>query len=146
MRRQADGFSGDVTSLFDSMMVQATEGVDEALDSSLDQPSTSSRPQKKQKPRRKQSKMIESPQYESKEEHVPTFYNDPLLSGKDSSDLNELMVFCLSLQEQVLDLQKAKDAQAKEIASLKKTVKKLQRKRRSRPAGLRRIKKIGARK
>ncbi|GKB77988.1 hypothetical protein Tco_0944883, partial [Tanacetum coccineum] len=89
---------------------------------------------------------IKSPQHESEEEHVPTFSNDPLLSGEDSSDLNELMVFCLSLQEQVLDLQKAKDAQAKEIASLKKTVKKLQRKRRSRPAGLRRIKKIGARK
>ncbi|GJW13740.1 hypothetical protein Tco_0017873 [Tanacetum coccineum] len=146
MRRQTDGFSGDVTPLFDSMMVQATEEVDEASDYPLDQPSTSSRPQKKQKPRRKQSKMIESPQHESEEEHVPTFSNDPLPSGEDSSDLNELMVFCLSLQEQVLDLQKAKDAQAKEIASLKKTVKKLQRKRRSRPAGLRKIKKIGARK
>ncbi|GKC74321.1 hypothetical protein Tco_1120204 [Tanacetum coccineum] len=146
-RRQADGFSGDVTPLFDSMMVQATEEVDEGSDYPLDQPSTSTRPQKKQKPRRKQRMMIESPQHESEdEEHVPTFSNDPLPSGEDSSNINELMVFCLSLQEQVLDLHKAKDAQAKEIASLKKTVKKLQRKRRSRLAGLRRFKKFGARK
>ncbi|GJZ28371.1 hypothetical protein Tco_0573018 [Tanacetum coccineum] len=57
--------------------------------------------------------MIESPQHESEDE------------------------------DNVLDLQKAKDAQAKEIASLKKTVKKLQRKRRSRPAGLRRLRRIG---
>ncbi|GKE22317.1 hypothetical protein Tco_1433829 [Tanacetum coccineum] len=146
MRRQVDGFSRDVTPLFDSMMVQATEEVDEALDYPLDQPSTS-RPQKKQKPRRKQRKEIESPQHESEDEdHVPTFSNDPLPSGEDSSDINELMDFYLSLQEQVLDLQTAKDAQAKKIASLKKTIMKLQRKRRSRPAGLRRLKKFGARK
>ncbi|GJU55854.1 hypothetical protein Tco_1229568 [Tanacetum coccineum] len=91
--------------------------------------------------------MIESPQHKSNnEEHVPTFSNDPLPSGEDSSDINELMVFYLSLQEQVLDLQKAKDAQAKEIANLKKIVKKLQRKRRSKPVGLRKLKKIGVRK
>ncbi|GJY25125.1 hypothetical protein Tco_0399851, partial [Tanacetum coccineum] len=64
--------------------------------------------------------------------------------GEDSTDLNELMVFCLSLQDQVLDLQTAKDAQAKEIANLKKTIKKLQRKRRSRPTSLRRFKKFDA--
>ncbi|GJW70472.1 putative ribonuclease H-like domain-containing protein [Tanacetum coccineum] len=84
-------------------------------------------------PRRRQRK-------ETKD-HVPTSSNDPLPSGEDSSNINELMV-----QEQVLDLQKAKDAQAKDIANLKKTVKKLQRKRRSKPVGLRRLKKIGARK
>ncbi|GJX69352.1 putative ribonuclease H-like domain-containing protein [Tanacetum coccineum] len=91
-----------------------------------------------------QRKMIKSPQHEfGDEDHVPTFSNNPLPNGENSSDLNELMVFCLSLQEQVLNLQKAKDAQAKEINSLKKTVKKLQRKRRSRPAGLRRLRIIG---
>ncbi|GKF68182.1 hypothetical protein Tco_0197861, partial [Tanacetum coccineum] len=110
MRRQADGFSGDVTPLFETMIVQANEEV-----------------QKKQKPRRKQKKEIKSPQHEFEDEDpVPTFSNDPLPSGEDSSDLNELM--------------------AKEIANLKKTVKKLQRQRRSRPAGLRRLKKFGARK
>nr|GEX79368.1 putative ribonuclease H-like domain-containing protein [Tanacetum cinerariifolium] len=41
----------------------------------------------------------------------------------------------------VLDLEEAKIAQAKEIAKLKKRVKKLEKRRKSRPAGLRRLKK-----
>ncbi|GJY06148.1 ribonuclease H-like domain-containing protein [Tanacetum coccineum] len=120
-----DGFSGDVTSLFDSMMVQVTEEVDEASYHPLNQPSTSSKPQKKQKSRRRQRNEVESPQVESEDEdNVPTYSNDPLPSGEDSSNLNELM--------------------AKKIASLKKTVKKLKKKRRSRLVGLRRLKRIGA--
>nr|GEW65043.1 hypothetical protein [Tanacetum cinerariifolium] len=72
-------------------------------------------------PRRKQRKEAEVSYDESKDEdHVPTPSSDPLPSGEDSSLLNEMMVFCTSLQEQVLDLQEAKDAQANEIASLKK--------------------------
>nr|GEV26834.1 hypothetical protein [Tanacetum cinerariifolium] len=47
------------------------------------------------------------------------------------------------LQQQVLDLEEAKIAQAKEIAKLKKRVKKLEKRRKSRPAGLRRLKKVG---
>nr|GFA47267.1 retrotransposable element Tf2 [Tanacetum cinerariifolium] len=71
--------------------------------------------------RRKQRKEAETSHDESADEdHVPTPFSDPLLSGEDSFILNELMVFCTSLQELVLDLQKAKDAQAKEIAALKK--------------------------
>nr|GEU40753.1 hypothetical protein [Tanacetum cinerariifolium] len=54
------------------------------------------------------------------EDHVPTPSSDPLPSGEDSSILNELMVFCTSLQEHVFDLQEAKDAQAKEFTALKK--------------------------
>nr|GEV10953.1 hypothetical protein [Tanacetum cinerariifolium] len=44
----------------------------------------------------------------------------------------------------VLDLEEAKIAQAKEIAKLKKRVKKLEKRRKSRPAGLRRLKKVGS--
>nr|GFD25936.1 hypothetical protein [Tanacetum cinerariifolium] len=44
------------------------------------------------------------------EDHVPTPSSDPLPSGEDSYTLNGLMVFCTSLQEQVFDLQEAKDA------------------------------------
>ncbi|GJU16656.1 hypothetical protein Tco_0020497 [Tanacetum coccineum] len=119
MRRQADDFSRTIAPLFDTMMVEVST-------------------EKKLKPRRRQRKETE--------DHVPTSFNDLLPSGEDSFDINELMVFCLSLQEQVFDLPIAKDAQAKEISSLKKTVKKLQRKRRSKPIGLRRMKKIGIRK
>ncbi|GKE70081.1 hypothetical protein Tco_1528153 [Tanacetum coccineum] len=54
------------------------------------------------------------------EESVPTPSNDPLTSGEDSMQLNDLMVLCNKLQKQVLDLEKAKSGQAIEIASLKK--------------------------
>ncbi|GJT51569.1 hypothetical protein Tco_0977726 [Tanacetum coccineum] len=43
----------------------------------------------------------------------------------------------------VLDLEKTKDAQAKEIADLKKMVHKLERKKKSRPTGLKRLRKVG---
>ncbi|GJU57320.1 hypothetical protein Tco_1235086 [Tanacetum coccineum] len=46
--------------------------------------------------------------------------------------LNELMVLCTKLQTYVLDLEKAKNAQAKEIANLKKRVQRLERKKKSR--------------
>ncbi|GKD46397.1 hypothetical protein Tco_1271042 [Tanacetum coccineum] len=51
-------------------------------------------------------------------------------------ELKELMEICTKLSERVLDLEKAKTAQAKEIASLKKRVKKLEMRRRSRTPGM----------
>ncbi|GJQ89935.1 putative ribonuclease H-like domain-containing protein [Tanacetum coccineum] len=69
------------------------------------------------------------------EESVPTPFNDPQPSGEDSMQLTNLMVLCIKLQTQVLDLEKSKDAQAKEIAALKKRIQKLERKKMSRPAG-----------
>ncbi|GKD38635.1 hypothetical protein Tco_1258842 [Tanacetum coccineum] len=56
------------------------------------------------------------------EEHLNTPSNDPLPSGEDSMQLNELMALCTQLQKQVLDLEKVKSDQAVEIASLKKRV------------------------
>ncbi|GJS18537.1 hypothetical protein Tco_0413009 [Tanacetum coccineum] len=46
-------------------------------------------------------------------------------------------------QLSVLDLQTAKDAQAKEIAALKKRIQRLERRKMSRPTGLKRLRKIG---
>ncbi|GJY34208.1 putative ribonuclease H-like domain-containing protein [Tanacetum coccineum] len=46
-------------------------------------------------------------------------------------------------EESVLNLQKAKDAQAKEIAALKKRIRRLQRRKISRPTGLKRLRKVG---
>ncbi|GJR42193.1 ribonuclease H-like domain-containing protein [Tanacetum coccineum] len=76
------------------------------------------------KPSKKaQRQEAEVPQDEAEhEESVPTPSNDPQPSGEDSMQLTELMVLCTKLQTQVLDLQKAKDAQAKEIAALKKRI------------------------
>ncbi|GKA47175.1 hypothetical protein Tco_0740058, partial [Tanacetum coccineum] len=51
-------------------------------------------------------------------------------------ELKELMEIYTKLSKRVLDLEKAKTAQAKEIASLKKRVKKLETKRRSRTPGM----------
>ncbi|GJT44493.1 hypothetical protein Tco_0953208 [Tanacetum coccineum] len=64
------------------------------------------------------------------------------LSGEDSMQLSELMNLCTNLQEKVLDLEKAKTAQAKEIASLKKRVNQLEKRRKLRTPGLKRLRKV----
>nr|GEW75675.1 hypothetical protein [Tanacetum cinerariifolium] len=100
MRRQGHGFSGNVTPLFETMM-------------------------KKMKPKRKQRQeaKVDSPSSEVPvKETILTPSSDPLPSGEDSIQLNELMIFYTSLQQQVLNFKKAKIAQAKEIAKLKKRV------------------------
>ncbi|GKF20016.1 hypothetical protein Tco_0068654, partial [Tanacetum coccineum] len=66
------------------------------------------------------------------DDSVPTPSNDPFLSGEDIMQLSELMILCTNLQKHVLDLEKAKDAQAKEIVDLKKRVQRLERKKKSR--------------
>ncbi|GKB87059.1 hypothetical protein Tco_0959331 [Tanacetum coccineum] len=76
-------------------------------------------------------------------ESVPTHSNDPLLSGDDSIKLNELMELCTTLQKKVLDLETSKTTQALEIDSLKKRVKKLKKKQKSRTHKLRRLYKVG---
>nr|GEW03607.1 hypothetical protein [Tanacetum cinerariifolium] len=114
------GFSRIITPLFDTMMVQAAADMGDTLVEThqtpiVDQPSTS-QPQKKQKSRRKQRNEAEVSHDESQDEdHVPTPFSDPLPSGEDSFTLNELM----------------------------KKVTKLNKWRKSRSGGLRRLKKIG---
>nr|GEW66490.1 putative reverse transcriptase, RNA-dependent DNA polymerase [Tanacetum cinerariifolium] len=127
IKREGQDFFRNVTPLFDTMMVIAQE-------------------EKKMKPKRKQRQAAEvySPSSEIPvEESIPTPFDDALSSGEDSIQLNELMIFYTSLQQQVLDLEEAKIAQAKEISKLKKRVKKLEKRIKSRPARLRRIKKVG---
>ncbi|GKF00932.1 hypothetical protein Tco_0027855, partial [Tanacetum coccineum] len=72
------------------------------------------------------------------EEHFNTPSNDPLPSGEDSMQLNELMALCTQLQQQVLDLEKAI-----KIASLKKRIDKLEKRRQLRTTWLTRFKKLG---
>ncbi|GJX73201.1 hypothetical protein Tco_0311796 [Tanacetum coccineum] len=83
-------------------------------------------------------------------ENVFKFSNDPLLargntlqSGKDSLKLKELMELCISLQQRVLELEKTKTKKQNKIASLKRRVKKLEQKKRSRTHGLKRLHKVG---
>ncbi|GKF35371.1 hypothetical protein Tco_0108571 [Tanacetum coccineum] len=118
MKREGKDFSGRVTPLFATMM--------------------------KKQSRRKQRKETEVPQDETHhDDSVPIPSNDPLLSGEDRMQLIELMILCTNLQKQVLDLEKGKDAQAKEIVGLKKRVQKLERKQKSRTTGLKRLRKVG---
>ncbi|GJX42808.1 hypothetical protein Tco_0257798 [Tanacetum coccineum] len=82
-------------------------------------------------------------------ENVSKHSNDPLLargntlrSGEDSLKFNELMELCTNLQTRVLDLEKTKTTQFEEIVSLKRRVKKLEQKKRSRTYGLKRLYKV----
>ncbi|GKA57352.1 retrovirus-related pol polyprotein from transposon TNT 1-94 [Tanacetum coccineum] len=114
MKRGGKGFSGRVTPLFQTMMVQAQEeGKEPIIDEAAN------------------------------EEHVPIHSNDPLLSGEDRLKLNELMELCTNLSQRVLDLENTKTSQAVEIAKLKKRVKKLERRNKSRTPGLKRLRKVG---
>ncbi|GJV50907.1 hypothetical protein Tco_1446648 [Tanacetum coccineum] len=83
-------------------------------------------------------------------EYVSKTSNDPLLargntlrSGEDRLKLEELMEFCTKLQQRVLDLENTKTAQAQEITSLKRRVKRLEKKNRSKTHGLKRLYKVG---
>ncbi|GJT99847.1 hypothetical protein Tco_1110186 [Tanacetum coccineum] len=66
-----------------------------------------------------------------------------LRSDEDRLKLNELMELCTNLQTRVLDLEKTKTTQANEIASLKRRVKKIEKKNRSRTRKLKRLYKVG---
>ncbi|GJW94911.1 putative ribonuclease H-like domain-containing protein [Tanacetum coccineum] len=84
-------------------------------------------------------------------ENVSKTSNDPLLvrgntlqSGEDSLKHNELMELCTNLQQRVLDLETTKTTQANEIASLKRRVKKLERRNKLRTHGLKRLYRVGS--
>nr|GEW68220.1 hypothetical protein [Tanacetum cinerariifolium] len=88
MKRVRIGFSGEVTLLFDNMLVQAL------------------RKWKKHKSKRKHTQELEVSPSESPAEHnflSPS--HDLLPSGEDSLKLKELMNFCTNLSNKVLDLE-----------------------------------------
>ncbi|GKF13526.1 hypothetical protein Tco_0054988 [Tanacetum coccineum] len=129
MKSVGKDFSGRITPLFDTMMVQASEEVgedsDHPTDSTqipiIDQPSTSTQPKKKQPSKKTQRQEAKVPQDETEhEESLPTPSNDLQPSGEDSMQLTELMVLCTKLQTQ-----------------------RLERKKLSRPTGLKRLWKVG---
>ncbi|GJY23811.1 hypothetical protein Tco_0397469 [Tanacetum coccineum] len=126
MKREGKGFSGRVTPLFQTMMVQAQEEGEcsemptvPQYTSTINQPS-SSQPPKKQNPRKtkKQNTEVSQPSDPTQPmvdetgnvESVPIHSNDPLLS---------------------------------EITKLKERVKKLERRNKSRTSGLKRLRKVG---
>nr|GEV06628.1 retrovirus-related Pol polyprotein from transposon TNT 1-94 [Tanacetum cinerariifolium] len=66
-----------------------------------------------------------------------------LRSDEDSLKLNELMKLCTNLENMVLDMEKTKTSQRNEINSLKRRVKKLKKRNRSRTHKLKRLYKVG---
>nr|GEU44101.1 hypothetical protein [Tanacetum cinerariifolium] len=115
MKRAGTGFSEAITPLFETMM-------------------------RKHKSRRKQRKETAVPHAEPQtEEHIPTPSHDPLPSGEDRLQLNELMEICTKLSDRVLSFEQIKTNQAAEIEKLKKRVKKLKGKKKKRTHGLKRL-------
>ncbi|GKC25353.1 hypothetical protein Tco_1027503 [Tanacetum coccineum] len=111
MKREAKGFSGRITPLFQTMKVQALEDMGEDSAAPTDSHSTpiitqpsSSKPQKK-KSRRKQRKdngpTEPIPDEDTNKEHVSTPSYDLPQSDEDRLQLTELMSLCTSLQEKV---------------------------------------------
>nr|GEX60806.1 hypothetical protein [Tanacetum cinerariifolium] len=98
----SQNFSGIITPLFDTMMVQAPTNIgDTPIETYqtpiVDQPSTS-KPQKKQNPRRKQRKEAGVSNDDSEDDdHVPTPFSDPLPNGEDNFILNEIDGFLYQL-------------------------------------------------
>nr|GEY08036.1 hypothetical protein [Tanacetum cinerariifolium] len=93
---------------------------------------------------------IEDTIAQTRSERVSKLSNDSLLirgntlqSDEDRLKLNELMELCTTLQSRVLDLENTKTTQALEIDSLKKRVKKLEKKQRSRTHKLKRLYMVG---
>nr|GEV53474.1 hypothetical protein [Tanacetum cinerariifolium] len=64
-------------------------------------------------------------------------------SDEDRMKLNELMKLCTNLQTRVLELEKTKTSQGNEIASLKRRVKKLEKRNKSRTHKLKKLYKVG---
>ncbi|GJR08530.1 putative ribonuclease H-like domain-containing protein [Tanacetum coccineum] len=130
MKRERKGFSGRITPLFPIMMVQAQEEMGEGSANPIDplsptlfitQPSTS-QPQKKQKRRKPKRKDSEIPQSSGPTEPIADE------AANEENVPTHSNVYCLV---------------ALEIESLKKRVKKLEKKKRSRTYKLKRLYKVG---
>nr|GEX34637.1 hypothetical protein [Tanacetum cinerariifolium] len=156
------GFSGRITDLFPSMLVQNLMGEGSALPTDPQHApiilqSPSSQPQKTQKPKKPKRKNTQVPQPSGPtknvtDEVVHKEKGDRLAISNEASSLGitsgggprcqEAMGDTIA-QTRVLDLEKTKTTQALEIISLKRRVKKLEKKQRSRTHKFKRLYKVG---
>ncbi|GJW09686.1 hypothetical protein Tco_1575513 [Tanacetum coccineum] len=159
MRRAGKDFSGRVTPLFPTMVVQHQSqiGEDKAIhkelgDSLVRAATTASSLEAEQDSGGgpKCQETMRDTISQTRFENVSKLSNDLLLargntlrSDEDRLKLNELMELCTTLQKKVHDLDKTKTTQANEIASLKRRVRKLKKKRSSRTHKLKRLYKVG---
>ncbi|GJZ17680.1 hypothetical protein Tco_0553803 [Tanacetum coccineum] len=126
MKRQGKDFFGKDTSLFPTMIVQAQEQIGEDIeDPQLSGPTELVTDD---------TKNVASVRIHS---------NDLLLNGEDRLKLTELMELFTKLSERVLAMETTKTNQALEIDSLKRRVKKLEKKKGLRTYRLRIVYKVG---
>nr|GEZ20884.1 hypothetical protein [Tanacetum cinerariifolium] len=81
---------------------------------------------------------------DAEDENVTTTSSDLILSGEDRLKLTELIKLCTQLQSRVLALETTKANQSLEIRSLKRRVKKLEKKASKKSHKLKRLYKIGS--
>nr|GEW38455.1 ribonuclease H-like domain, reverse transcriptase, RNA-dependent DNA polymerase [Tanacetum cinerariifolium] len=110
LKRVGTGFSGAVTPLFGTMMVQALEEVGDlptdVQDAPIPDAPSSSQHQRKHKFRKKEMKETKVSHIEiNTMDHVPTTSNDPLPSDEDRMKLKELIDLCIVLSMQDVDVQ-----------------------------------------
>nr|GEX74895.1 hypothetical protein [Tanacetum cinerariifolium] len=123
IERQGKDFSVKVTPLFETMM--------------------------KQNSKKSKKKITKVPQLSDStnsvaDKHVTTTSNNPLLSGEDRLKLTELMELYTHLQSRVLALETTRSNQALEIRSLKRRVKRLEKKASKKTYKLKILFKIGS--
>ncbi|GJU35329.1 putative ribonuclease H-like domain-containing protein [Tanacetum coccineum] len=158
MRRVGKGFSGRETPLFQTMVVQhqeeidnvADESVNKEIDDSLERVATTATSLDAEQDR---GNIVKTQSKATLNE--PSSFGTSSGSGPRRQEtmwdtiaqtrlkLKELMEFCTKLQQRVLDLENTKTAQAQEITSLKLRVKKLEKKGGSRTHKLKRLYKVG---
>ncbi|GJX62945.1 hypothetical protein Tco_0295845 [Tanacetum coccineum] len=150
IRRVGKGFSGRETPLFQTMMVpdqeevgEADEAVNEEIDDSLERAATTATGLEAEQ----DSGNIDKTQSKAtlnEPSSSGTSSGNTLQSGEDRLKLEELMALCTTLQSRVLALETTKTTQTTEIASLKRRVKKLERRNKSRTHGLKRLYNVGS--
>ncbi|GKB78363.1 hypothetical protein Tco_0945258 [Tanacetum coccineum] len=122
------------------------EAVNEEMDDSLERVATTATSLDAEQDRGN----IHKTQSKTRSENVSKLSNDPLLargnilqSGEDRLKHKELMELCTTLQSRALALETTNTTQAMEITSLKRRVKKLERRNKSRTHKLKRLYKVG---
>ncbi|GJX78803.1 hypothetical protein Tco_0326952 [Tanacetum coccineum] len=138
MRRLGKDFSGRVTPLFQTIVKQRSRRL-KRKDTEIPQLSDPTNVADKAVNEEMNDNLVRAVTIASSLEAE----GNTLQSGEDRLKLQELMELCTTLQSRVLALETTKTTQAKEIASLKRRVKKLEKKR-SRTHGLKRIYRFGS--
>nr|GEY76552.1 hypothetical protein [Tanacetum cinerariifolium] len=153
MRRVGKGFSGRVTPLFPTMVVQSKLGEGSAMPTDPHRTPTilqslSSQPQKTHKTRKPTRKVAQVPQPSDPMEHVANEavhkeLGDNLVRAATTASSLGVEQDSGIIAKKVLELEKTKTSQHNEIASLKRGVKKLKKRNRSRTHKLKRLYKVG---